>query len=346
MTIDDITTPAYIIDENILVHNLEILKYVEDKTGCKILLAQKAFSAFYEYPLIGRYISGTTASGLYEARLGREEMNKENHVYAPAYKEKDIDELVKICDHIIFNSIGQLMRYKEKCIRSGISIGLRINPEISTQGANAIYDPCAYGSRLGVTIDMLNKADEEVLNGVEGLHFHTLCEQNSDALAITLKAVEDKFGHIMKNMKWINMGGGHHITRKDYDIELQNNIQEDSQYYKYQALISNLKEEIEYLKNVIKSKNNVINEFIQTTTNTFQYKNDQDYHRYYRDQENYDNYENNKNTENTSNKNYFRYVLFDLKQLFSKLLVFFLIIISLLLILWGITGNNVFKTLF
>lgn len=140
--------------------------------------------------------------------------------------------------------------------------------------------------------------------------------------------------------------------RKDYDIELQNNIQEDSQYYKYQALISNLKEENEYLKNVIKSKNNVINEFIQTTTNTFQYKNDQDYHRYYRDQENYDNYdnydnyENNKNTENTSSKNYFRYVLFDLKQLFSKLLVFFLIIISLLLILWGITGNNVFKTLF
>lgn len=134
--------------------------------------------------------------------------------------------------------------------------------------------------------------------------------------------------------------------RKDYDTELQNNIQEDSQYYKYQALISNLKEENEYLKNVIKSKNNVINEFIQTTTNTFQYKNDQDYHRYYRDQENYENYENNKNTENTSEKNYFRYVLFDLKQLFSKLLVFFLIIISLLLILWGITGNNVFKTLF
>ena len=134
--------------------------------------------------------------------------------------------------------------------------------------------------------------------------------------------------------------------RKDYDIEIQNNIQEDSQYYKYQALISNLKEENEYLKNVIKSKNNVINEFIQTTTNTFQYNNDQDYHRYYRDQENYENYENNKNTENTSNKNYFRYVLFDLKQLFSKLLVFFLIIISLLLILWGITGNNVFKTLF
>lgn len=131
--------------------------------------------------------------------------------------------------------------------------------------------------------------------------------------------------------------------RKDYDIELQNNIQEDSQYYKYQALISNLKEENEYLKNVIKSKNNMINEFIQTTTNAFQYKNDQDYHRYYREQENY---ENNKNTENTSDKNYFRYVLFDLKQLFSKLLVFFLIIISLLLILWGITGNNVFKTLF
>ena len=218
MTIDDITTPAYIIDENILVHNLEILKYVEDKTGCKILLAQKAFSAFYEYPLIGRYISGTTASGLYEARLGREEMNKENHVYAPAYKEKDIDELVKICDHIIFNSIGQLMRYKEKCIRSGISIGLRINPEISTQGDNAIYDPCAYGSRLGVTIDMLNKADEEVLNGVEGLHFHTLCEQDSDDLEITLVSVKKHFGDLASQVKWINFGGGHHITRPGYDI--------------------------------------------------------------------------------------------------------------------------------
>ena len=219
MTIDDITTPAYIIDENILVHNLEILKYVEDKTGCKILLAQKAFSAFYEYPLIGRYISGTTASGLYEARLGREEMNKENHVYAPAYKEKDIDELVKICDHIIFNSIGQLMRYKEKCIRSGISIGLRINPEISTQGDNAIYDPCAYGSRLGVTIDMLNKADEEVLNGVEGLHFHTLCEQDSDDLETTLVSVKKHFGDLASQVKWINFGGGHHITRPGYDIE-------------------------------------------------------------------------------------------------------------------------------
>mgnify|MGYP000266162351 CR=1 FL=1 len=219
MTIDDITTPAYIIDENILVHNLEILKYVEDKTGCKILLAQKAFSSYALYPLISQYISGTTASGIFEAELGHECMGKDNHVFAPAFTDEDMDKLVKICDHIIFNSIGQLMRYKEKCIRSGISIGLRINPEISTQGDNAIYDPCAYGSRLGVTIDMLNKADEEVLNGVEGLHFHTLCEQNSDALAITLKAVEDKFGHIMKNMKWINMGGGHHITRKDYDID-------------------------------------------------------------------------------------------------------------------------------
>lgn len=131
--------------------------------------------------------------------------------------------------------------------------------------------------------------------------------------------------------------------RKDYDIELQNDTQEDSQYYKYQTIISNLKEENEYLKNVIKSKNNMINEFVQTTTNASQYKNDQDYHRYYREQENY---ENNKNTENISDKNYFRYILFDLKQLFSKLFVFFLFIISLLLILWGITGNNVFKTLF
>ena len=219
----NIKTPSYVIDEGQLIHNLSILKKVENATGCHILLAQKAFSGYALYPLIGQYISGTTASGLYEARLGREEMNKENHVYAPAYKQEDMDELVKICDHIIFNSVSQLVKYKDKCIDAGVSIGIRINPEVSTQKEHAIYDPCAAGSRLGVTLAALEKGlmeDEHLLDGVDGLHFHTLCEQNSDDLKITLDGVCQKFGKYMHNCKWINMGGGHHITRDDYDVEL------------------------------------------------------------------------------------------------------------------------------
>ena len=219
----NIKTPSYVIDESQLIHNLSILKKVENATGCHILLAQKAFSGYALYPLIGQYISGTTASGLYEARLGREEMNKENHVYAPAYKQEDMDELVKICDHIIFNSVSQLVKYKDKCIDAGVSIGIRINPEVSTQKEHAIYDPCAAGSRLGVTLAALEKGlmeDEHLLDGVDGLHFHTLCEQNSDDLKITLDGVCQKFGKYMHNCKWINMGGGHHITRDDYDVEL------------------------------------------------------------------------------------------------------------------------------
>ena len=228
-------TPAYIIDEKALISNLEILSDIEKKTGAHILLAQKCFSNYDLYPLIAKYISGTTASGIYEARLGYEEMaskyGKENHVFSPAYKEADIDEIIKICDHILFNSPAQLLKYKDKCIKAGKSFGLRINPEISTQGEHAIYDPCATGSRLGTTLKNLEKAlleHPDLLDGVEGLHFHTLCEQNSDDLKITLDGVEEKFGKYIKDMKWLNMGGGHHITRKDYDrqllIELVNHI--------------------------------------------------------------------------------------------------------------------------
>ena len=219
MQINNIPTPSYVIDEGKLIQNLEILKNVQEQAGCKILLAQKAFSAFFEYRLIGKYLAGTTASGLFEARLGREEMGKENHVFSPAYKESEIDELVNICDHIVFNSVSQLQKYKDKCAgKSGI--GLRINPECSTQGEHAIYDPCAPGSRLGVTSKALEEAlreNPDILSGVEGLHFHTLCEQNSDDLETTLKEVEAKFGSYLYGMKWLNMGGGHHITREDYD---------------------------------------------------------------------------------------------------------------------------------
>ncbi len=222
MKFNEIETPSYVIDENKLIENLEILKNVQDRTGCHILLAQKAFSNFCEYGLIGKYIIGTTASGLFEARLGKEEMGKENHVFAPAFKQEDMDELVKICDHIVFNSVNQLKKFKKQCIDAGVSIGLRVNPECSTQGEHAIYDPCSPGSRLGVTISNLEnalKAEPGLLDGVSGLHFHTLCEQNSDDLEKTLDALEASFGKYMGQMSWINFGGGHHITREDYDID-------------------------------------------------------------------------------------------------------------------------------
>ena len=221
MRMDQLPTPCYVIDEKKLKENLEILGDVREKAGCKILLAQKAFSCFYEYPLIGQYLDGTTASGLYEARLGKEEMGKENHVFAPAYKDADIKELGEICDHIIFNSFAQLRRHKDAV--SGKSLGLRINPECSTQGDHAIYDPCAPGSRLGVTKEVFDceiATEPELFEALDGLHFHTLCEQNADDLAKTLEAVEEKFGPWLSKIKWLNMGGGHHITRDDYDRKL------------------------------------------------------------------------------------------------------------------------------
>lgn len=221
MRINELPTPAYVLDEKKLKENLEILRMVEEKAECRILLAQKAFSMFYMYPLIGKYISGTTASGLYEAKLGKRRNGKGKPYFFPAYREEEIDEIAEICDHVIFNSFSQLRKYKERC-KGKTSIGLRINPECSTQEDHAIYDPCASGSRLGITLANFLKEVEEnpsVLDGVEGFHFHTLCEQNADALEITLKAVEEKFGPYLKKMKWLNMGGGHHITREDYDVE-------------------------------------------------------------------------------------------------------------------------------
>ena len=220
MKIQELKTPCYVIDEKKLRENLEILAGVQQRTGCKILLAQKAFSCFHEYPLIGKYLKGTTASGLFEARLGREEMNLENHVFSPAYREEEMDEIADLCDHIVFNSFGQLEKYAPRL--KGKSIGLRINPECSTQEDHAIYDPCAPGSRLGVTAKKFRENAEhspQLLEALDGLHFHTLCEQNSDDLERTLAAVEEKFGQWLPRMKWLNMGGGHHITRADYDID-------------------------------------------------------------------------------------------------------------------------------
>lgn len=215
-------TPCYVTDEKRMKKNLECLRQLEEKTGCHVLLAQKAFSMYSLYPMIGQYLSGTTASGLYEARLGHEEMGKENHVFAPAYKEADMKELVKICDHVIFNSFAQYEKHRETVLHQAaaggrISMGIRVNPECSTQEGHAIYDPCAPGSRLGVTRAQF---PEILPEDIEGLHFHTLCEQDADDLVKTFRVFEEKFGIYLKQIKWLNLGGGHHITREGYQLGL------------------------------------------------------------------------------------------------------------------------------
>ena len=210
-------SPCYVVDERLLTKNLELLRSIQERTGCHILLAQKGFSMFSVYPLIGQYLSGVTASSLFEARLGCEEMGKEVHVYSPAYSEEEFGELLQYSDHIVFNSFRQWEQFKGR-VRSAekaVSCGIRINPEYSEIETD-IYNPCFTHSRLGVT---LQNFDPDGLDGIEGLHFHTMCEQNSDTLERTVKVVDEKFGPYLKRMKWINFGGGHHITRADYDVE-------------------------------------------------------------------------------------------------------------------------------
>ncbi|MBC8080530.1 MAG: carboxynorspermidine decarboxylase [Gorillibacterium sp.] len=215
--IRELPTPCYLVDERLLIKNLELLNSVQERTGCNILLALKGFSMFSVFPLVGKYLKGVTSSSLFEARLGYEKMGKEVHVYAPAYLDREIDELLTYVDHIVFNSFDQWNRFKDKVKNhpKKISCGIRVNPEYS-EIETPLYDPCYAHSRLGVT---LSNFRPEELEGIEGLHFHTMCEQNSDTLERTLRVVEEKFGPYMKQMKWINFGGGHHVTRPDYDIE-------------------------------------------------------------------------------------------------------------------------------
>ena len=215
--ISSLPTPSYIVDERLLIKNLEKLKSIIDRTGCRILLAQKGFSMFYFYPLIKKYLNGTTASSLYEARLGFEEMGNETHIFNPSYREDEIDEILSMVDHIVFNSFNQWSKYKNlvKSHERTISCGLRVNPEYSSVETE-IYNPTGKFSRFGVT--RVNFKEDE-LDGIDGLHFHALCEQNSDALEATLVAFEEKFGQYLHGMKWVNFGGGHHITRDDYDVE-------------------------------------------------------------------------------------------------------------------------------
>lgn len=211
-------SPSFVVDERLLKRNWEILKSVQDRTGCDILLALKGFSMWSTFPMARDYLAGVTSSSLFEARLGYEEFGKEVHAYAPAYAEHEIDEYLTYVDHIVFNSFDQLARYKEKVLNheKNISIGLRVNPGYS-EVETPLYDPCYINSRLGIPFESF-RPDE--LDGVEGIHFHAMCEQGADVLERILVHFEEKYGQYLHQMKWVNFGGGHHITREDYDVEL------------------------------------------------------------------------------------------------------------------------------
>ena len=222
-------TPYYLVDEAKLERNLKVLASVRKRAGVKILLAQKAFSCYATYPLVAKYLDGTTASGVYEARLAHEEMpGRENHVFNPAFSDEEFAAVAKWCDYIVLNTVSQVrhfvswisdfksQRLASRNRKSKISVGLRVNPgysEVETE----IYNPCAKGSRLGVPREFLKAED---LVGVEGLHFHTMCEQGADVLVRTLRVFEEKFGEFLPQMKWVNFGGGHHITKPGYDVGL------------------------------------------------------------------------------------------------------------------------------
>ena len=224
--------PRYVIDEAALTRNLEILASVRERAGVKILLAQKAFSCFELYPLVAKYLDGATASGLFEARLAHEEMpGKENHVFAPAFRAEDMPELLRVVNHIVFNSPRQVEKFGAMARAAGVSVGLRVNPEVSVATTPA-YDPCRPGSRLGTTrgawesycsqisiATNVHKSQMSIPSLVDGLHFHCLCEQGVEELRKVLAGFEAKFGDLLPQMKWVNFGGGHHITRADYDVD-------------------------------------------------------------------------------------------------------------------------------
>lgn len=215
-----VPSPCFVVDEVAIEQNLQTLSHVQDASGAHILLALKAFALFSLAPLVRQYLAGTCASGLHEARLGREEFGGQVHTFSVAYRSDALKDILAISDHVIFNSFGQWLRFQPliqhaKAARPELLFGLRINPQHS-EGAPAIYDPCAPGSRLGIPRDALDRQD---LSGITGLHFHTLCEQGFEPLDRTITAVEKLFGDFLYQMDWINFGGGHHITHPDYDVQ-------------------------------------------------------------------------------------------------------------------------------
>ena len=214
----DLKTPCYVLDTRLFKKNLLVFDRVQKETGCKILMALKGFSAFSLFPMAGEYLAGITASSLFEARLGAEEMGKEVHTYAPAYREDEFADIMRYSDHIVFNSFSQLDRFRPMLERSekSIEVGVRLNPEYSEIEV-PLYDPCAPNSRLGT---MAANFDKSRINEVDGLHFHALCEQNADTLQHVVEALKNNFGSVLSKVKWVNFGGGHHITRPDYDVDL------------------------------------------------------------------------------------------------------------------------------
>lgn len=210
-----IPSPCYVLEDRLLRKNLELLKYVQAQAGIEIICALKGFSMFSTFPMVRQYLAGSTASSLNEARLGFEEMGSKTHVYSPAYLEKEFEELMSYAGHISFNSLNQYNQFKDRAIANGISCGLRINPQYSEVETD-MYNPCIAGSRLGIT---RNQLGDTLPEGIEGLHSHTLCENDSYTLERTLKAIEERFGDLLKQAKWLNLGGGHLITREDYDPE-------------------------------------------------------------------------------------------------------------------------------
>lgn len=218
---DKVRTPCYIVSTGAIRQNLEILDSVQKRTGAKILLALKAYAMWSTFPLIRRYLHGVCASGPIEARLGREEFGREVHTFSPAYSESDMREVMEYSDHIVFNSIYQWKKYRgmiRKANEAGkkIEAGLRVNPGHSEVEV-PLYNPAGKGSRLGIRAEDLEGED---LDGISGLHFHALCEQDSDVLVRVLKSFEKRFGRYIGRMKWVNFGGGHHITKSGYDVEL------------------------------------------------------------------------------------------------------------------------------
>lgn len=211
------SSPSWVLDLRLLENNLKILAQVQEQAGCKILLALKGFATWSTFPLVSRYLAGATASSPHEARLAREELGKEVHCYAPAYSARDMEEVLRYGDHVVFNSLSQWQRFRSLVGKHNrpISCGLRVNPE-HREVAVPLYDPCAPRSRLGIRAQQLSTDD---LEGIEGLHFHSLCELGADALERTLEALTQKFDEALKRMRWVNFGGGHHITRPGYDTD-------------------------------------------------------------------------------------------------------------------------------
>ena len=211
-------TPVYLLDETLIEENMRILRYVKDRTGCKIFHALKSYATFATFPMMARYLDGVCASGLNEARLGREEFKKEVHTFGAAYGEKEIRQILRYSDSIIFNSFYQLEKYGKIAQKNNVEIGLRVNPG-HAEVATDMYNPCAPYSRLGIIHDVFSKEFAQYKHMVDGLHFHAMCEQNSDVLKRILASFEKLYGQYIKGLKWVNFGGGHHITRDDYDLE-------------------------------------------------------------------------------------------------------------------------------